>query len=87
LTVRLAVAVDAAHRVWLTSEFQRGELHELDPTVTSPQVLAFPVALPPLPGPFASRIFGDQRTEISELSESIIVDDLVSLAIAGRRLL
>jgi streptogramin lyase len=71
----LAVAIDAAHHVWLTSEFQRGELHELDPTATSPQVSAFPVALPPLPGPFATRIFGDQRTEISELAESIIVDD------------
>jgi streptogramin lyase len=71
----LAVAVDAAHRVWLTSEFQRGELHVLDPTAGSPQVSAFPVALPPPPGPFATRIFGDQRTEISEIAESIIVDD------------
>ena len=71
----LAVAIDAAHRVWLTSEFQRGELHELDPTATAPRVSAFPVALPPPPGPFATRIFGDQRTEISELAESIIVDD------------
>jgi len=71
----LAVAIDAAHRVWLTSEFQRGELHQLDPTAASPRVSALPVALPPPPGPFATRIFGEQRTEISELAESIIVDD------------
>jgi len=42
---------------------------------TSPQVVAVPFPLPPDPGAFATKIFGDHRTQISELGEEILVDD------------
>lgn len=67
----LAIAVDPKHRVWVNQEFHL-EFQLLDPQIGSVTGLAIPQ--PVNPGPFASTIFGDHRTQMSTLGEDIIID-------------
>ncbi|TAH34312.1 MAG: hypothetical protein EYC70_15290 [Planctomycetota bacterium] len=67
----LAVAVGADGRVWVNQEFHL-EFQMLDPAVGAVQGLQIPK--PPDPGPFATTIFGDHRTQMSTLGEDIFVD-------------
>lgn len=67
----LAVAVGPDHRVWVNQEFHL-EFQVLDPAVGS--VVGLPIPKPVAPGPFASRIFSDHRTQTSECGEDILVD-------------
>ena len=70
----LAVAVDSLHRVWVSSEFHFDIFHVLDPASGAFTVLSIPK--PVDPGPFATRLLNtDQRTQMSELGEDILVDD------------
>ncbi|MCE9584782.1 MAG: hypothetical protein K8T20_20010 [Planctomycetes bacterium] len=68
----LAVAVDGAGRVWINSEFHKGDFHFFDPGTG--KVVAVPVPGPPAPGVYATKIFGDNRTTISMCGEDVIVD-------------
>jgi streptogramin lyase len=69
--VPLAVALDGAGRVWVDQEFHL-DFQVLDPGTG--RVTAIGIPKPPNPGPFATTIFGDQRTQISVLGEGILVD-------------
>lgn len=71
----LALAVDAAGRVWLNQEFHvdSAPLAVLEPTATALALINAPAA--PGPGPFATRIGGaDKKTHFSELGEDVLVD-------------
>lgn len=69
----LSIAVDSSQRVWVNQEFhlafQRLEL-------ASGTVTGLSIPQPPPPGPFASMIFSDSRTQMSILGEGTIVDPL-----------
>ncbi len=67
----LAVAVGPDHRVWVNQEFHL-EFQMLDPAVGA--VVGLPIPKPVAPGPFASTIFADKRTQMSTLGEDILVD-------------
>ncbi|MFQ5870296.1 MAG: T9SS type A sorting domain-containing protein [Candidatus Zixiibacteriota bacterium] len=67
----LAITVDQLHRVWVNQEFHL-EFQVLDPSLG--EVRGLPIPKPPDPGPFASTMFGDHRTQMSILGEDIIVD-------------
>jgi streptogramin lyase len=68
----LAVALDATGRVWILSEFHKNEFHAYDPSLD--KVVAVAIPSPPAPGPYATTIFGDHRTDISACGEDVIVD-------------
>jgi len=67
----LAITVDQLHRVWVNQEFHL-EFQVLDPGVG--EVRGLPIPKPPDPGPFATTLFGDRRTQTSTLGEDIMVD-------------
>lgn len=67
----LAVAVDGAGRVWINSEFHKGEIHFFDPAAG--KVVALPVPGAPEPGIHATTIFGDHRTTMTMCGEDIAV--------------
>jgi streptogramin lyase len=67
----LAIAVGADGQVWVNQEFHLDFQH-LDPTTGVVTALSPP--RPPGPGPFASQLFGDHRTQTSILGESVLVD-------------
>lgn len=67
----LSIAVDAESQVWINQEFHR-EFQHFDPATGLVTGLAIP--RPPDPGPFASTIFRDHRTQTSVLGEDVIVD-------------
>ncbi|MCP4092058.1 MAG: hypothetical protein GY747_01315 [Planctomycetes bacterium] len=67
----LSIAVDDANRVWVNEEFHRA-FQRLDPNTGVVTGLSIPQ--PPPPGPFASTIFSDHRTQTSILGEDVIVD-------------
>lgn len=67
----LAIAVGPDHQVWVNQEFHL-DLQRLDPATGV--VTAIPIPRPPNPGPFASMIFGDHRTQTSTLGEDVLVD-------------
>ncbi len=67
----LDLVVDAAGRVFVNQEFHL-EFHRYDPV--DGEVTALAIPKPPPPGPFASTIFSDHRTQTSILGESVILD-------------
>jgi len=67
----LAITVDELHRVWVNQEFHL-EFQVLDPAVG--EVRGLPIPKPPDPGPFATTLFGDHRTQMCTLGEDIMVD-------------
>src|SRR5690606_17407324 len=67
----LAIAVGADGQVWVNEEFHLNFQH-LDPTTGV--VTGIEIPKPPDPGPFATTLFGDRRTQTSTLGESILVD-------------
>jgi streptogramin lyase len=67
----LALATGADGQVWVNQEFHLDFQH-LDPTTGV--VTGLPIPKPPGPGPFATTLFGDHRTQTSTLGESILVD-------------
>ena len=67
----LAIAVGADGQVWVNEEFHLNFQH-LDPATGV--VTGLEIPKPPGPGPFATTIFGDHRTQTSVLGESILVD-------------
>jgi streptogramin lyase len=69
----LSIAVDEAHRVWVNQEFHL-EFQKLDPSVGIVEGIAIPQ--PPSPGPFASTIFADHRTQTSVLGEDVLIDPM-----------
>jgi len=71
----LALAIDAAGRVWLSQEFHldSAPLAMLQPPAPALTLISAPT--PAGPGPFATRIGGaDKRTHFSELGEDVVVD-------------
>ncbi|MGB0952648.1 MAG: hypothetical protein ACPG31_05450 [Planctomycetota bacterium] len=69
----LSITVDSQERVWVNEEFQRAfQRLELNTGV----VTGLPYPMPVDPGPFASTIFSDHRTQSSILGEDVIVDPL-----------
>ena len=67
----LSIAVDDQERVWVNEEFQRAfQRLEVDTGI----VTGLPYPMPADPGPFASTIFSDHRTQSSILGEDVIVD-------------
>lgn len=69
----LSLAIDDAQRVWINEEFHR-EFKKMDIATETVSAITFPH--PPNPGPFASTIFSDHRTQTSSLGEGVIVDPL-----------
>lgn len=69
----LALATDAARRVWIDEEFHL-EFKYFDPTTASFTALDIPK--PADPGPFALTGFDDHRTQISGGGEAVTVDPL-----------
>jgi streptogramin lyase len=69
----LSIAVDAAQRVWVNQEFHLA-FQRLD--LSSGVVTGLSIPQPPPPGPFASTIFADSRTQMSILGEDVMVDPL-----------
>ena len=67
----LSVAFDPAHGLWINQEFHL-EFQHLDPIVGV--VVGLEIPQPPDPGPFASTIFADHRTQTSVLGEDVVVD-------------
>ena len=67
----LSVEVDHQGRVWVNQEFHL-EFQMLD--IGTGVVTGLPIPKPPNPGPFASTIFGDHRTQTSALGEDVLVD-------------
>ena len=67
----LSITVDDQERVWVNEEFQRA-FQRLDLATGVVTGLAYP--MPTDPGPFASTIFSDHRTQSSILGEDVIVD-------------
>jgi streptogramin lyase len=67
----LAVGVDAQHRVWINEEFHL-ELKYFDPSTD--RFTQLPIPAPPDSGPFALTLFGEQRTQISQSGEALVVD-------------
>ncbi len=67
----LAVGVDAQHRVWINEEFHL-ELKYFDPATD--RFTQLPIPTPPDSGPFALNLFGEQRTQISQSGEALVVD-------------
>ncbi len=69
--VPLSLAVGADGHVWINEEFHRNFQH-FDPATETVEGISPP--RPPDPGPFASTIFNDHRTQTSVLGEDIMVD-------------
>lgn len=69
----LSIAVDDAQRVWVNQEFHLA-FQRLD--LASGVVTGLSIPQPPPPGPFASTIFADSRTQMSILGEDVLVDPL-----------
>jgi len=69
----LSIGVDDDSQLWINQEFHRAFQH-FDPATGVVRGLAIP--RPPDPGPFASTIFRDHRTQTSVLGEDVIVDPL-----------
>lgn len=67
----LSLTVDSQERVWVNEEFHRA-FQMLDVASGTVTGLAYP--MPPDPGPFASTIFSDHRTQMSTLGEDVMVD-------------
>ncbi|NOG54416.1 MAG: hypothetical protein HND57_08830 [Planctomycetes bacterium] len=67
----LSIATGADGQVWVNQEFHL-EFQHLDPAAGIVEGLAIPK--PPDPGPFATTLFSDRRTQMSTLGEDIIVD-------------
>ncbi len=67
----LSIAADTQGQVWVNEEFH---LHFQHLDLSTGIVEGLPIPKPPYPGPFASMIFGDHRTQTSECGEDIIVD-------------
>lgn len=67
----LTIAVGDDGIVWVNEEFHRA-FQRLDPQTGV--VEGLPIPMPPDPGPFASTIFSDHRTQTSSLGEDIMVD-------------
>lgn len=69
--VPLSIAVGGDGVVWVNEEFHRA-FQRFDPA--EGEVTGMPIPMPPDPGPFATMLFGDRRTQTSTLGEDIIVD-------------
>ncbi len=69
----LSITVDDSGRVWVNEEFHRA-FQRLE--LATGIVTGLPIPQPPPPGPFASTIFSDHRTQTSILGEDAIVDPL-----------
>ncbi len=69
--VPLSIEVDGEGQVWVNQEFHL-EFQHLDPVAGVVTGLAIPK--PPNPGPFATTLFGDHRTQTSVLGEDVLVD-------------
>jgi streptogramin lyase len=69
----LAIAVGADGQVWVNQEFHL-DFQWLDPATGVVTALSPP--RPPDPGPFATEIFGDHRTQTSVAGESVLVDPM-----------
>lgn len=69
----LSLAIDDAQRVWVNEEFHRA-FQRLD--ISTGMVTGLAPPYPTGPGPFASTIFGDHRTQTSSLGEGVMVDPL-----------
>lgn len=67
----LAITVDQQERVWVNQEFHL-DFQGLD--IPTGIVTAYSPPRPVDPGPFASMIFSDHRTQTSILGEDVIVD-------------
>jgi len=67
----LAVGVDAQHRVWINEEFHL-ELKYFDPSTRL--FTQLPIPMSPDSRPFALTLFGEQRTQISQSGEALVVD-------------
>jgi len=67
----LALAVDARHRVWINEEFHL-ELKYFDPMTQ--RFTSLPIPRPIDPGPFATTLLGEHRTQISHSGEALVVD-------------
>jgi streptogramin lyase len=69
----LAIAVGADGQVWVNQEFHL-DFQWLDPATGVVTALSPP--RPPDPGPFATQLFGDHRTQTSVAGESVLVDPM-----------
>lgn len=69
----LAIEADARGEIWVNQEFHL-EFQHLDPATGVVTGLAPP--RPPNPGPFATTLFNDHRTQMSVLGEDVLVDPL-----------
>ncbi len=67
----LSIDVDEEGQVWVNQEFHLDFQH-LDPIAGVVNGLAIP--RPPAPGPFATTIFNDHRTQTSVLGEDVLID-------------
>jgi streptogramin lyase len=67
----LALALDDRHRVWIIEEFHL-ELKYFDPTTQ--QFASLPIPRPIDPGPFATTVLGEHRTQVSQSGEALVVD-------------
>lgn len=67
----LSIEADGDGQVWVNQEFHL-EFQHLDPIAGVVTGLAIP--RPPDPGPFATTIFSDHRTQTSVLGEDVLVD-------------
>src|SRR5262245_24295010 len=71
--IPLAIEADAEGGIWVNQEFHLAFQH-LDPVTGIVTALVPP--RPPNPGPFATTLFSDHRTQISVLGEDVLVDPL-----------
>ncbi|PCJ53363.1 MAG: hypothetical protein COA70_08655 [Planctomycetota bacterium] len=69
----LSIVVDDAQRVWVNQEFQLA-FQRLQ--VSTGMVTGLATPRPPGPGPFASTIFADTRSQMSVLGEGALVDPM-----------
>jgi len=69
----LAIEADARGEIWVNQEFHLAFQH-LDPVTGVVTGLVPP--RPPNPGPFATTLFLDHRTQLSVLGEDVLVDPL-----------
>ncbi|MDP7061631.1 MAG: hypothetical protein QF489_01700 [Planctomycetota bacterium] len=67
----LSITVDDTDRVWVNEEFHLA-FQRLD--LNTGVVTGLSIPQPPPPGPFASTIFADNRTQMSILGEDVLVD-------------
>lgn len=69
--VPLSIAIDDRRQVWINQEFHLA-FQRFDPATGVVQGLSIP--RPPDPGPFATTLFRDHRTQMSMLGEDVLVD-------------